>query len=226
MTTLLALPCSSVVTVNALLLDQSLAECRTTHMPQVAFCSMATRVLLGSTDLKVIWVRMLPVFFCVHNDWWLTEDSAKGTVDNRQYRTADSASWTVWKASAETGTVCIQSKLMLHVKQLAWRTGVFVCAGLRQNKSKQTNKKHPQNTVNENCSKKTRRVQFHDTDWRRNKNKTRTKFVIENRNWRRGWKRTKEKKRKSALWLLLCTIHADSAAQSTRPLRGYRFSDC
>ena len=63
---------------------------------------------------------------------------------------------------------------MLHVKQLAWRTAVFVCAGLRHNKSKQTKQKTPKqnkNTVNENCSKKTRRVQFHDTE-----DETRTKL--------------------------------------------------
>lgn len=75
---------------------------------------------------------------------------------------------------------------MLHVKQLAWCTGVFVCAGLRQNKSKQTKQKTPKQKtkqkhgqrelLKENTKSSVPRYR------RRNKNKTRTEFVIENRN--------------------------------------------
>ena len=50
---------------------------------------------------------------------------------------------------------------------------VLVFAKIKVNKlnKKHQNKKQNKNTVNENCSKKTRRVQFHDTE-----DETRTKL--------------------------------------------------
>lgn len=231
MTPSLALPCSSVVTVNALLLDQSLAECRRIRMPQVAVCSMATRVLLGSTGLKVIWIWMLPVFFCVHNDWWLTEDSAKGTVDNRQYSTTDSAFRTMCEKRVLKLEQCVFSQswcctLNNWLGALVYLS-VLVFAIIKVNK---LNKKHQNKTKTRSTRIAQRKHEEFSSTIQKTKQEQNSNRVLY---WESKLKeRVKKKRKKNALWLLLCAIHADSvgtdhsAAQSTWPVRGYRFSDC